>query len=91
MERERLGGTCLNRGCVPTKAYLHAAEAVHAALPYAPDALTRFDRRAMYEEKNRVVETLTGGIAQLMKAGKVAVYAGTGTLLRADQRLMRCA
>lgn len=82
VERERLGGTCLNWGCVPTKAYLHATEAVRAALPYAPDALARFDRRAMYEEKNRVVETLTGGIAQLMKAGKVAVYTGTGTLLR---------
>ena len=84
VERERLGGTCLNRGCVPTKAYLHAAEAVHAALPYAPEALARFDRRAMYEEKNRVVETLTGGIAQLMKAGKVAVYTGTGMVLHSS-------
>ncbi|MEG0741379.1 MAG: NAD(P)/FAD-dependent oxidoreductase [Clostridia bacterium] len=68
VERDRLGGTCLQRGCVPTKAYLHDAGA---------DA----NRRAMYERKNELVAKLTDGIAQLLKAGKIAVYTGVGTLL----------
>ena len=84
VERARLGGTCLHRGCVPTKAYLHAAETAHEAVAYAPDALARFDRMAMYTRKNSIVDTLTQGIAQLMKAGKVAVYEGHGTLTSAE-------
>jgi dihydrolipoamide dehydrogenase len=84
VEKDRLGGTCLNWGCVPTKAYLHAAELAHAALPYAPDALARFDRRAMLTKKNEIVDTLINGIATLMKTAKVAVYAGTGTLQNAQ-------
>ncbi len=67
VERDRLGGTCLQRGCVPTKAYLH-------------DARPGADRQAMLARKNEIVDTLTAGIAQLMKAGKIDVYEGTGTL-----------
>lgn len=80
VERDRLGGTCLNRGCVPTKAYLHAAEAIHAAQAFAPDALARFDRGAMLTKKNELVDTLVNGVATLMKTAKVTVYAGTGTV-----------
>ncbi len=83
VERDRLGGTCLHRGCVPTKAYLHAAETAHAASAYAPEALSAFDRRKMFDEKNAVVETLAGGVAMLMKAAKVSVYTGSGTLTTA--------
>lgn len=83
VERDRLGGTCLNRGCVPTKAYLHTAQVVSEAAAYAPETLTRFDRNAMFARKNETVETLVKGIGMLMKAGRVAVYDGTGTLLSA--------
>ncbi len=81
VERNRLGGTCLHRGCVPTKAYLHAAETVHAATAFAPDALARFDRRAMLQHKDSLVEKLAGGIGMLMKTAKVTVINGHGTLL----------
>ncbi|MEG2480470.1 MAG: FAD-dependent oxidoreductase [Clostridia bacterium] len=67
IERDRLGGTCLQRGCVPTKSYLH-------------DASPAADRQEMLERKNQIVLTLTQGIAQLLQARKVAVFEGMGTL-----------
>ena len=81
VERDRLGGTCLNRGCVPTKAYLHASQVAAEAAAFAPDALAAFDRHAMYAQKNKMVDTLAQGIAALMKAGKIAVFAAQGTLM----------
>jgi len=84
VERDRLGGTCLNRGCVPTKAYLHTAEAVREASAFAPGLPAQFDRAAMLKSKNETVDTLVKGIGLLMKAGKVAVYEGQGTLLNAE-------
>jgi len=81
VERDRLGGTCLNRGCVPTKAYLHTAEVVSEAAFYTPETLAHFDRSVMFARKNETVETLVKGIGMLMKVGKVAVYEGVGTLL----------
>ena len=85
VERDSLGGTCLNRGCVPTKAYLHAAEVVSEATPFAPGIAASFDRQAMFARKNEIVQTLVKGIEQLMKAGKVAVYQGHGTLMNAAE------
>ncbi|MDD3213247.1 MAG: dihydrolipoyl dehydrogenase [Eubacteriales bacterium] len=83
VERDRLGGTCLHHGCIPTKAYLHAAETVNAAKAYAPDALQSFSRSVMLAHKNELLDTLTAGIATTMKAGKVAVFEGSGTLTNA--------
>ncbi|MCE5343492.1 MAG: dihydrolipoyl dehydrogenase [Eubacteriales bacterium] len=83
VERDRLGGTCLHRGCIPTKAYLHAAQAVNEALPYVPQALATFDRGAMLARKNELVDTLTHGIETMLQSAKVAVYEGIGTLLNA--------
>lgn len=83
VEKDRLGGTCLQRGCVPTKAYLHATEAAQHALPFAPDAVTNFDRRAMLAQKNAVVTQLTEGLKTLMKTHKITVFEGVGTLERA--------
>ena len=80
VERDRLGGTCLNRGCVPTKAYLHASQVAAEAAAFAPGMPAVFDRHAMYLQKNKIVDTLAQGIGTLMKAGKIAVYPGQGTL-----------
>lgn len=68
VEKDRLGGTCLQRGCVPTKTYLH-------------DAREGADRKAMLARKNEIVNTLTDGIAKRIKAGKVELLAGNGTLM----------
>ncbi len=84
LERDRLGGTCLHRGCVPTKAYLYATHTAREARAFAPEALSAFDRGAMLAHKNEIVETLVGGVAAMLKAAGVAVYAGSGTLLNAE-------
>jgi dihydrolipoamide dehydrogenase len=80
VEKGEMGGTCLHRGCVPTKAYLHASEAAQSALAFAPDAVARFDRQAMLARKNETVAQLTAGLHMLMKANKITVYKGIGTL-----------
>ena len=79
-EKSQLGGTCLNRGCIPTKALLHSAE----LLGDIKDA-GRFgirvgdvaaDQQAMHQRKNEIVESLRGAIGKLMKAAKVEVVSG---------------
>ncbi len=87
IEKDHLGGTCLNRGCVPTKAYLHAsaasaavsaAQARAAGAAVTPEAAAY--RHTMLEEKNQVVAQLEAGIHSLMKTHKITVYQGLGTL-----------
>ena len=90
-EQDELGGTCLNRGCMPTKALLHAAETYHAMTHSESLGLRAegagYDFAAMHARKNAVVQTLRQGIEKMMKAGKVtvvkghAVFAGEGTVL----------
>ena len=84
VERDRLGGTCLNRGCIPTKAYLHAAETAGECAAYVPDLPARFDRVAMFRRKNETVDTLVKGIGMLMKTAGVTVLEGTGMLMGAE-------
>ena len=89
IEKQYLGGTCLNVGCIPTKTllnsakhYLHAQEApqfgVHA------DNI-RFDMGEMAAWKKKTVETLCSGVASLMKRLKVDVVMGTGELVAAGK------
>lgn len=89
IEKQYLGGTCLNVGCIPTKTllnsakhYLHAQEApqfgVHA------DNI-RFDMAEMAAWKKKTVETLCSGVASLMKRLKVDVVMGTGELVAAGK------
>lgn len=84
-ERDAVGGTCLNRGCVPTKALLHAASLM-------PDdrELARWGLRAqadppdmgqMYARKDETVQTLRSGVARLLTANGVEVVSGLATLL----------
>ena len=88
VERREVGGTCLNRGCIPTKALLHAStvyeEAKHGAeLGVAAENLS-YDLNAMFAYKQQVVEKLRGGIEGLFKAAKVTLLRGTGTLTAAN-------
>ena len=80
-----LGGTCLNVGCIPSKALLHSTEMYHFAGHGAADHgidLTNLsvDIGKLMERKNRTVSQLCGGVAQLMKANKVTVVQGLGML-----------
>ncbi|MDO5096773.1 MAG: dihydrolipoyl dehydrogenase [Peptostreptococcaceae bacterium] len=73
IERDRLGGTCLNRGCIPTKTLFKTAELMHQikrgeefAIMGAGAPLV--DGEKLYERKQKVVNTLVGGIEQLVKS-----------------------
>ena len=79
IERAQLGGTCLNRGCVPTKALLHASEA-YAELPKLARmgvlAEGSFDYAKMQSYRDDTVSTLRSGIEQLLAANKVELVRG---------------
>lgn len=76
-EERELGGTCLNRGCIPTKALLRSAEAYHKARNSSDLGVSvrgvELDTRAMHERKSQVVETLRDGVASLMLRNGVTV------------------
>ena len=79
-----LGGVCLNVGCIPSKALLHAAKVIDEARAFA-DHGVRFgepeiDLDALRSWKDGVVARLTGGLDQLAKRRKVEVIRGTGRL-----------
>lgn len=84
IEPDFLGGTCLNRGCIPSKTLLKHAEIIES-IEKAKDwgietgSLTlSFDK--MKKRKDEVIERLRGGIAFLLKQGKIDVYQGYGSV-----------
>jgi len=82
VERSVVGGTCLNRGCIPTKTYLKTAELIeqirHAENRgiVISDAQLRVDMQKAVAGKDKVVKQLTGGVATLLKSNGVFVYSG---------------
>jgi len=86
VENRNIGGTCLNRGCMPTKALLHAtslyAECSHFdSLGLSMEGLS-YDITKIHGRKNQVVETLRSGVEQLLKANKIDLIPGTGVILK---------
>jgi dihydrolipoamide dehydrogenase len=84
VERDYLGGICLNWGCIPTKALLRTAEVFHV-LRHAKDyglSADRigFDAKAVVERSRRVAGRLNSGVGFLMKKNKVAVIWGEATI-----------
>ncbi len=88
--RETLGGTCLNVGCIPSKALLHATEMLHesthnfAAMGLMGDA-PKVDWTAMQVYKQKVVDGNTAGIAFLFKKNKVEHLQGWGKIVGVGQ------
>ena len=82
--RETLGGTCLNVGCMPSKALLHATELYETAQKDFPamglKATVEADIPAMIESKDKIVTGLTQGIEYLFKKNKVDHLRGFGTI-----------
>ena len=80
-ERDLLGGTCLNRGCIPTKALIHAAETYSAISHSETLGISvqgaSYDFSAMHRRKDQVVLTLRQGVEKLMKSNKVTVVSGS--------------
>jgi dihydrolipoamide dehydrogenase len=83
-KRETLGGTCLNVGCIPSKALLqsshHFEMAEHEFADHGIKANVSLDLKTMLGRKDKVVEDLTGGVAFLMKKNKVDHIVGTGVI-----------
>ncbi len=88
-KRAALGGTCLNVGCIPSKALLHASElyeeAAHGSLEKFGITLgeVKLDLKRMTAEKDKAVKELTGGIEFLFKKNKVTWLKGEGKFLDA--------
>ena len=84
IERDKLGGTCLNRGCIPTKTLLHSAElydSMRSCEMFGVQASdVSFDMEKIQGRKEEVISQLRGGIELLMKKNKVTVYCGQGTI-----------
>jgi dihydrolipoamide dehydrogenase len=83
-----LGGTCLNVGCIPSKALLASSEHLHFAKErFAAHGIVtgeiKLDLAAMMKRKGDVVGKLTGGVAYLMKKNKIEVVKGLGKLIDA--------
>jgi dihydrolipoamide dehydrogenase len=89
IERENLGGICLNWGCIPTKALLRSAEIYHymkhAEAYGLKAAQISADIDAVVKRSRGVAKQLSQGIAHLMKKNKITVHMGDGKLLAADR------
>ena len=84
VERENLGGICLNWGCIPTKALLRSSEINHLLhnlkyYGFAADNI-RFDLAAVVKRSRGVAKQLSSGVAHLLKKNKVTVIDGHGRL-----------
>ncbi len=85
VEREHLGGICLNWGCIPTKALLRSAEIYHLMHRASEFGLKAdnigFDFAKIIERSRKVSAQLSGGVKHLLKKNKVTVFDGTAKLL----------
>ena len=80
IEKDHLGGTCLNRGCIPTKSLLHAASLYNEVWSWLQLGLAcerpSYDYAVMHQRKEQVINQLRDGVAALLKANKVEVTTG---------------
>jgi len=85
IERENLGGICLNWGCIPTKALLRSSEILNLIKHADAFGITvkdfSFDLKKIVERSRKVAGQLTGGVKHLMKKNKIEVVEGTAKLL----------
>ena len=84
VERDKMGGVCVNIGCIPTKALLHSAHLAHALHDAADFGITtgavKTDYGVAMKRSRRVADQNSKGCEFLMKKNKVTVIKGTGTL-----------
>jgi dihydrolipoamide dehydrogenase len=86
IEKESLGGTCLNWGCIPSKAFIHVGEFYHQLMSGSSTALgitaenVQLDWTTTLNWKNALVSRLRGGIGQLLTKHKITVLTGEATV-----------
>lgn len=86
IERQEVGGTCLNRGCIPTKCLVHDAELMRNPLLTQDDRL-KFSLSAVMERKDAVVEQLRQGVESLLSAPGITLVRGNASF--ADAHTVR--
>lgn len=89
IEKGRVGGTCLNRGCIPTKSLLCSTEVLahtKKAAEYGVEVDNVSGNLAkMVERKNQIIKKLVDGVEHLLNANKVRLIKGSGTILSPNQ------
>src|SRR5881409_1580856 len=93
---KELGGTCLNVGCIPSKALLTSSDHfIFVKKEAAKHGIVidgaRVDLAKMQERKDKVVKTFNSGVRSLMKTNKVTVFAGSGTITAPGKVLVKSA
>ncbi|HET7163387.1 MAG TPA: dihydrolipoyl dehydrogenase [Rhodanobacteraceae bacterium] len=88
--KQALGGTCLNVGCIPSKALLDSSKQFWGLTHNLPThgisvENAKVDMAAFIGRKDKIVKQFTGGVALLFKSNKVAPFFGTGKLLKGNQ------
>ena len=95
VEKDLLGGTCLNRGCIPTKAILHSANLLHEAKDFAKLGIVisppQLDFAAVMQRKNTVVNQLRQGVEFLLDKAGVTVLRGEARFLSRSEVAVRTA
>lgn len=85
VEKEKLGGTCLHKGCIPSKALLRSAEVFSTTKRAADFGImtsgVSYDFLKIQERKNTIIDQLYKGVVHLMKKGKIDTYNGYGRIL----------
>lgn len=94
IEKNKLGGTCLNVGCIPTKSLLHATEILeevnHSAKNFGLDiSVNKIDWEGVQAKKDSIVNTLVSGIGSLMKFNKIKVINGEASLIDHNNLLVK--
>ncbi len=91
IEKDALGGTCLNRGCIPTKSLVNDTmlfrDASNSSILGNNEGL-QLREQEMFKRKRQVVQTLVSGVAGLVKSNGVELYGGTGSLEGAGKILL---
>jgi dihydrolipoamide dehydrogenase len=92
VEQDQLGGVCLNWGCIPSKAILHAAELYEALLRGVPgiraEGLTA-DYAAVIDASRKAADRLSKGVRSLMRKNRIEVVEGRGSLASGPQVVVR--
>ena len=86
-EKDACGGTCLNYGCIPTKALYKNAQVMGYMDRSREFGIEiegyRLDMEQVQARKNKIVKTLTGGVEYLLKSNKVAIEKGCAKIIKA--------
>lgn len=92
VDKSEVGGVCLNRGCIPSKALIHAAEEFEAASHNSSIGIVsegvKIDFTKVQEWKSGIVKKMTGGVGQLLKGNNIQVFNGEALFI--NEHEARC-